>query len=295
MSLSTQPVRRPAPAKTTSPVDPIQSKIHAAAVDEPILTPEGGFVRMRSCARLNAARGDMGNVVIDQPVKRHDAPNGAPRDIRPRQEAPDPKLPGIRMGLVQVIDLYDQRQPDVAGVLGATRFVDQPDKELGLEPSDPGVDRRPRDLQYTHDADFGPPLGVEPDDLEAGVIAIRLGMVVHQGQLALQRHDTGLPDRLHRVVIDGMPEFNEHGAGEFSVMEPLIEGLESIALLPYSVRNGTSPPPVYHLAIRGQESRHALLPDAALEGAHRIWVGPRLLGRREAVRSANSTKGRMTS
>ena len=149
---------------------------------------------------------------------------------------------------------------------------------LGLEPPDPRIDRRPRDLQDTYDADLGPTLVVEPDDLKAGVIAIRLGMVVHQGQLSLQGHGTGLPDRLHRLVINGMPKFNEQDAGEFAIVKPVIEGLEAIDLLPYGVRNGTRPPPVYQLDIRGQESRHALLPEAALEGAHRIWVGLRLLG-----------------
>jgi hypothetical protein len=61
-------------------------------------------------------------------------------------------------------------------------------------------------------------------------------------------------------------------------MEPVIEGLEAIEVLPYSVRNGTRPPPVYHLDIPREESRHALLPEAALEGAHRIGVRLRFLG-----------------
>jgi hypothetical protein len=113
------------------------------------------------------------------------------------------------MGLLQVVDLHDQRQPDFAGVLRATGLVGQAGEVLGFEPPDPGVDRWPRHPQHAHHADLRPALGVEPDDLKSSVIAIRLGVVVHQGQRPLRGHGTGLPDRLHRFVVDGMPELNE--------------------------------------------------------------------------------------
>ena len=88
--------------------------------------------------------------------------------------------PAFGMGLLQVVDLHDQRQPDFAGVLRATGLVGQAGEVLGFEPLDPGIHRRPRHLQHTHDADFRPALVVEPDDLEAGVRAIWMGVVVRQ-------------------------------------------------------------------------------------------------------------------
>jgi hypothetical protein len=74
-----------------------------------------------------------------------------------------------------------------------------------------------------------------------------------------------------------MPELNEEDAGEFAIVEPVIEGFEAVDLLPYGVRNGTSPPAGYHLDIRGQKARHALLPEAAVEGADRVGMGVGLL------------------
>ena len=64
---------------------------------------------------LHAPLGDVGDIVIDQPIERHDPANGPLRDLRLPQEAPDPELAGIGMRLLEVIDLHHERQPDLAG------------------------------------------------------------------------------------------------------------------------------------------------------------------------------------
>src|SRR5262245_8920296 len=78
-------------------------------------------------------------------------------------------------------------------------------------------------------------------------------------------------------MVNGLPEFNEQDAGEFAVAEPVIEPLEAIDLLPHGVRDGAHAPAGYHLDIRGQEAHHALLPEAAPEGADRVRMGVGLL------------------
>jgi hypothetical protein len=53
----------------------------------------------------------MGNVIIHEFVQGHDAPNRPYGEIRRRKQAPDAKLAGIGMGLLQVIYLRLARLP----------------------------------------------------------------------------------------------------------------------------------------------------------------------------------------
>jgi hypothetical protein len=87
---------------------------HIADTAHPVLVPMRGFVGMKPWIRLHASFWDMGHIVIHQPVEGHDPPDRPHRDIRPGQQAPDPELAGIGMGLLQVIDLDHERQPDLA-------------------------------------------------------------------------------------------------------------------------------------------------------------------------------------
>ena len=55
---------------------------------------------------------------------------------------------GIRMRLLQVIDLHHQRQPDFARRrVGCRALVDQPGEVFGLEALDPGIDGGAGDVQ----------------------------------------------------------------------------------------------------------------------------------------------------
>jgi hypothetical protein len=128
------------------PPHALQRKVHATPVNKPVLTVRG-FVRVRPRGGLHPWCGHVRNVVIHELIERHDAADRALRDVRPGQQAPDPELPGIRVSLLQVIDLHHERQPDLAdrGV-GCSTLVHQAGKGLGLEPPDPDIDRGPGHL-----------------------------------------------------------------------------------------------------------------------------------------------------
>jgi hypothetical protein len=98
-------------------------------------------------------------------------------------------------------------------------------------------------------------------------------VVVPQRQVPLTGDGTLLPECLHRLVVDRRAKGDEQDAGEFTVVEAVIQRLETIDLLPHSLRDGAGPLPVYHLNISGKESSHALLPEAALEGADGVRMG----------------------
>jgi hypothetical protein len=81
------------------------------------------------------------------------------------------------MAFLEVIHRNHQWQPDLLdGGFGHAAFVEQPGKMLRLKSRDPGIDGRTRDMQEPADADFFPALRVEFDHLQAGLVAVRLGM-----------------------------------------------------------------------------------------------------------------------
>jgi hypothetical protein len=96
-------------------------------------------------------------------------------EISDRQQAPDPKLPGIGMRFLPVIDLHHERQPHLAGVLRTTLFVHEPGKLLGLEPLDPGIDGGWRDVHKATDAPPIPAVIIQFNDLQPRLVTI--GMV----------------------------------------------------------------------------------------------------------------------
>jgi hypothetical protein len=82
--------------------------------------------------------------------------------------------------------------------------------------------------------------------------------------MPLTRDRALLPERLHGLVINGRAGLDQQDVGEFAVVEPVIEGLEAVDLLPHRLRDGAGPPPGHHLDIRGEEPQHPPLPEAAL-------------------------------
>ena len=136
---------------------------------------------------------------------------------------------------------------------------------------------------------------VEPDDLEAGMIALHMGVVVREAQLPLHNDGTGPPDRFDRLVVDGLSEFNEQDEGEFAIVEAVIQRLEAIKLLPHGLRHGAGSPAMHHLDIGWEQSR---IP-CCRKRRWRVrtvsgWVSVSC-ARWAAVRSANNTRGRITS
>ena len=82
-----------------------------------------GFKGMRLRGRCGTFPPHMGDILTDQPIERHDAPDRAGRETRLREQAPDPKLPGIWVRFLEVIDLHHDGQPALARRLGPPAFV----------------------------------------------------------------------------------------------------------------------------------------------------------------------------
>src|SRR5262245_15185126 len=57
-------------------------------------------------------------------------------------------------------------------------------------------------------------------------------MIVPEAQMSLATDGTGLPELLDGLIINGIAQLNQEDPREFSVVEPVIEGLEAIELVP---------------------------------------------------------------
>jgi hypothetical protein len=67
------------------------------------------FAPMGSRGLLRLFARHMGDIVIHLLVERHDPAHGADSNRVVGQQAPDAKLPGIRMALLSMIDLDHER------------------------------------------------------------------------------------------------------------------------------------------------------------------------------------------
>ena len=92
----------------------------------------------------------MGNIVIHLLVKRHHPAHRADGNGVVGQQAPDAKLAGIRMPLLQVIHLDHQGQPDLARWgFGGAAFVLKARQVFRFKPANPQRDGGTGDLQKT--------------------------------------------------------------------------------------------------------------------------------------------------
>jgi hypothetical protein len=159
-----------------------------------------------------------------------------------------------QMGLPQVLHVHHQRQPDLAG-WGVRRpaFVHEPSPVLRFEAADPRIDRGAGHMQEAADAHLLPAVITELDDLEPRLVAFGMGVVVPQLQVLLAGDGTLLLPPLDRLVINGVPHLDQQDAGQFPIVEPVIEGFEPINLLPHGFPNPGRPPPDYHLDIVGEQ------------------------------------------
>jgi hypothetical protein len=180
----------------------------------------------------------MRDIVIDLPVERHDPLHRAHRNLGARQETPDPEPAGIGMALWEVIHVHHEREPDFArrGLRCAT-LVHEARKVFRLEARNPPIHRRTRDVQDATDAELIPPLIIELDHLDAGVVRVWMAVVVPQRQFPLHRWQTMLPalfDRIHRQVIAHVTKHDPH---QFPVLKAAVEGFEPGQLLEDGLRH----------------------------------------------------------
>ena len=130
----------------------------------------------------------MREIIIELPVEGHDPFDRADGDVRPCQQAPDPEPAGIGVSLLEGIHLEHQRQPNLAGwALGCGALVDQARKVFRLEARNPPIHRRTRDVQDATDTKLIPPLIVQLNDLDSGLMAVLLAVIVTQRKFPWHR------------------------------------------------------------------------------------------------------------
>jgi hypothetical protein len=212
--------------------------------------------------------------MIDELIQRHDAADGALRDVGPRQQAPEAEPAGIRMRLLQVVHLHHQRQPHLAcRRMGRRALIYQSGEVFRFEASDPRIDRGAGHVQEAVNADFFPPPIIEGDDLHPGMIAIGLGVIVPQLQMPLTGDRTGLPERFHGLVINRHATGDKQDARQLAVAEAVVERLEPIQLLLHRLWNPRRSCPDADLHILREQPHHPLLPKPAGERPHGGGMG----------------------
>src|SRR5262249_15595492 len=157
-------------------------KIHHPAVDEPVLVRHARLEGMWLGRRFGGVvpRGPR-DIRIDLAVERHNPFHGAHREIRLAAQAPAPKAPGIRMALLEMLHLQHDREPHLAR-RGVRRraLVREAGRIVALEARTPQVDRGTGDLQTLTNTALPPALRIEGEDLQAGLDALGMAVVVEQ-------------------------------------------------------------------------------------------------------------------
>jgi hypothetical protein len=80
---------------------------------------------------------------------------------------------------------------------------------------------------------------------------------------------TGLPERLHRLVVNGHAARDEHDAGQLPIVEAVVERLEAIQLLSNGLGHPRRPSPDDDFHIPWEEPQHPLPSKPAGERPHR--------------------------
>ena len=162
------------------PAVALQGKIHHPSVDEPVLVRHARLEGMRLGRNFGGVlpRGPW-DIRIDLAVERHNSFHGAHRQIRFAAQTPDPKASGIGMALLEMINSSITGSHTLrAGVCGAGSCP-RGWPHVALEARNPRVDRA-GDLQTLTDTALTPALRIEGDDLQAGLGALGMAVVVEQ-------------------------------------------------------------------------------------------------------------------
>jgi hypothetical protein len=93
---------------------------------------------------------------------------------------------------------------------------------------------------------------VEFDDLQAGLVAIRMDVVVPQLQLPGCEDRALVPELLHRLVINPIAARGEENPRQFPMMKARIEGLEPMQLLTHGLGDAMSSASGDDLHVGGQ-------------------------------------------
>src|SRR5215831_18153332 len=95
------------------------------------------------------------DIRIDLAVERHDAFDRAYGQVRLATQAPDAKAPGIRMALLEMVNLQHHGEPHLArGGMRRGALVREAGRIVAFEACNPSINRGPRDVQELTDNDL---------------------------------------------------------------------------------------------------------------------------------------------
>src|SRR4029450_2247485 len=118
------------------------------------------------------------------------------------------------------------------------------------------------------DAALRPALLIELQDVETGVIAVGLAVIVLQWQGPLRRRGTVLPQLFHGMDRQAIARRAKNDPHQCTLLGAWVEAFEPGESLPPGFGPPAGPAAVAPLDIVGPQPQHALLTEAAHEGAH---------------------------
>ena len=254
------------------PSNALQGKVHHPSVNEPVLMRAGGFIRMRLRGLFRRVFPLMRDIIIDLPIEGHHPSNRAHRDILAGQQTPDAELPSIGMGVLEMIHVDHNREPDLSRGLRTGLEPHESGKVLGFKAANPTIHRWTRDVQKVTDAALRPPLIIEFDHLEAALIALRMAVVGMQGQLTLHRCGTLLPELFDRLVVNALVRLVPENPSQFAIAKAIIERFQARQFLQHFFGDPLAPTGGNDFRVLRQEPQHALLPKTAGQIPHGFEV-----------------------
>jgi hypothetical protein len=208
------------------------------------------------------------------------------------QQTPHPEPSRIRMALLEVIDLDQQGPPSLPGRrMRRPAFVRESPQLFSLKAAAPGGAGRTGDMEGVADTALAPALGIELHDLEPGMRALRVAVIVQERQLLGRRRRALVPEGLDRFVIHALAPLVKDDPGQCTILNPRVESLEPGHCLDHGLRHPSTPAGGDHLEGVRQQPQHALLLDAALQLAHRFRVRGRFRSPRRGAAIGKEAEG----
>ena len=175
-------------------------------------------------------------------------------------QTPDPKAPGIGMALLQMINLHHHREPDLAcRGLRRAALVLEAGRIVALKARNPRVDGGTGDLQKLTDTALTPALRIEGDDLQAGLGALGMAVVVEQRPRGRGRRREAFPEAFRRLAGEAMHGGMKNDPGEFAEPETLVEAFEPLEFVHDRVGHPALAVGREDVQGVGHEPEHALL------------------------------------
>src|SRR5215471_7687741 len=257
------------------PAVSLQGKVHHPAVDEPILMCARRFEGMRlGCDFGGAGPRGARDIRIDLTVEGYDPLDRPHGEIRLASQTPDAKAAGIGMALLEMINVQHHREPHLARRgLGCGVLVSEAGGIVALKTRQPPGNRRAGDLEKLTDTALTPALGIQRDDLAAGLGPLGMTMVIEERPRRGRRGWQALPEAAGRVPGEAMRRGMKDDPGQFAGPEPVIEAFETLEFLHHGLWHPELAPGRADLLRGWHQAEHPLLGKAAREGPDGFRMG----------------------